>query len=196
MPTRRLASFLLGLWLGGSVFMTFVATQNFASVDRLLNSPDPAAAKMIRTLGLENARMLLRHQVAEQNRFYFESWEWSQIALGIALVVTLFFASKGNLWVLGFSLAMLILVIFVRVMVTPEITGLGRGIDFVPKGVPSPARDQFWRFHAAYSGIEVMKLIIGVGLVGYLFWHRAKRKSRGRREVDEVDDADHRHVDR
>jgi len=46
---------------------------------------------------------------------------------------------------------------------TPEITRLGRAIDFVPPGTSSADRTRFWTLHGAYSGSELVKL--GLGLV-------------------------------
>src|SRR5712692_8460340 len=55
MHFRRLAAFLLGIWLGGSVFMDMVATQNFHSVDRLLAAPSPQVEERIQALGGRDA---------------------------------------------------------------------------------------------------------------------------------------------
>lgn len=60
MHSRRLSCFLLGLWLGGSLFMAWLDTGSLRSVDRLLEQPHPAVALQIETLGRDNARPLLR----------------------------------------------------------------------------------------------------------------------------------------
>src|SRR6266581_5531560 len=76
---------LLGAWIAGSLFMILVATQNFRSVELLLASPAGAAAQIDR-MGHDEARAFLRYQVSEQNRWYFETWEKIQLALGLALL--------------------------------------------------------------------------------------------------------------
>ena len=86
MHTRRLSSLLLGAWLAGSLFMWMVATQNFRSVDRLLESPSPQASTQFDKLGRDGARTLLRYHVGEQNRWYFETWELAQIVVGALLI--------------------------------------------------------------------------------------------------------------
>ena len=61
MHFHRLAALLLGAWLGGSVFMDMVATQNFRSVDRLLSAPPMQVAERIQVLGGHDAaRVFLR----------------------------------------------------------------------------------------------------------------------------------------
>src|SRR2546426_8407192 len=88
MNIRHFACWLVGAWIAGSLFMIMVATQNFRSVDRLLASPG-RAARQVEKMGHDEARTFLRYQVSEQNRWYFETWEKIQLALGLAVLATL-----------------------------------------------------------------------------------------------------------
>src|SRR3954453_6506925 len=85
MKIHHLSCSLLGAWIAGSLFMIMVATQNFRSVDRLLAAPGRAGAE-VEKMGHGEARTFLRYQVSEQNRFYFETWEKIQLALGLAVL--------------------------------------------------------------------------------------------------------------
>ena len=69
---------------------------------------------------------------------------------------------------------------------------VGRLIDFVPHAASSAERDIFWRFHGAYSVVELLKLALGLFLSGRLVFGR----NRIAGQVDVVDEADHRHVNR
>src|ERR1700674_5746302 len=90
MHLQRFATFLLGAWIAAGLFMGMLATQNFRSVDRLLAAPAPEAGERIQTLGgRDAARVFLRHQASELNRFYFAAWERVQIGLGLALLLVL-----------------------------------------------------------------------------------------------------------
>src|SRR5229473_8285647 len=93
MKIQHLCCTLLGAWIAGSLFMILVATQNFRSVELLLASPAGAAAQIDR-MGHEEARAFLRYQVSEQNRWYFETWEKIQLALGLALLAALWRQGK------------------------------------------------------------------------------------------------------
>jgi hypothetical protein len=179
---------LLGAWIAGSLFMIMVATQNFRSVDRLLAAPGRAGAQ-IETMGHSEARTFLRYQVSEQNRWYFETWEKIQLALGVALLAAALRQGK-----ILFRLAVLMfgLLLVERFYLTPEIIRLGRIIDFVPQAISSPERDTFWRYHAAYSAVELLKLALGFLLSGRLIFGRERIGN----QVDVVDEADHSHVDR
>jgi len=132
MKIRYFTGWLLGGWIAGSLFMILVATQNFRSVDRLLAEPRTAAGR-IEQIGRDEARTFLRYQVSEQNRWYFETWEKIQLALGGVLLVVAFTGLREQR---GFGLLvtlMFVLLLLERFYVTPEIVRLGRLIDFVPQ---------------------------------------------------------------
>ncbi|HZT31157.1 MAG TPA: hypothetical protein VFA33_14810 [Bryobacteraceae bacterium] len=194
MHFRRLACFLLGAWLAGSLFMALVAIENFRSVDRLLDRPAPAAARQFEALGHDAARTLLRYQVSEQNRWYFQAWGAGQLFLGLGLLLVLVFGSTETLFSLVLAGLMLVVAGVQHFALTPEIVALGRVIDFVPLTAVSADRGRFWTMHSLYSGAEVLKWLIGFVLAGKLVIG-TRKLSRGFRQVDTVNKSDHRHVD-
>jgi|SRR2546426_6292824 len=184
MHFRRLASLLVGAWLMGCLFMDLVATQNFRSVDRLLSTPSAQASEHIRAMGGHDAaRAFLRYQVSEQNRWYFENWERIQIGLGLLLLLVLLFGSVPDRFAVWLTVLMLAAVLAMHFFLTPEITRLGRSIDFTPQGTPSSERARFWNFHGAYSGAELVKLGLGVALAARLL-RRKKRLEIAGSDVD------------
>ncbi|HTA69761.1 MAG TPA: hypothetical protein VK776_15845 [Bryobacteraceae bacterium] len=192
MHYSRVSAFLLGGLLIGSLFMGFVATGNFQTVNEILKSPPPQAEKMIQQLGAENARLLLRYQAGEENRLFFESWEMAQLVLGLFLAGLLFLTGKSRL-LAGLAGAMVILTIFQHFKITPELIWQGRSIDFATVTADPAARQQFFKLHAAYGVMEVVKLLLMVAIGVGLFPRR--RRSTQRVEIDAVDYAHHRHVD-
>src|SRR5690242_11769627 len=106
MRSRRLACFLLAVWITGGVFMAWVATENFRSVDRLIGNANPLATMEFRTLGVDASRNLLRYQVSEQNRFYFETWEIAQLLLGLFFFFFLLFCTREGKYSLLVALLM------------------------------------------------------------------------------------------
>lgn len=193
MHTRRLATFLLGAWITGSLFMGFVAIQNFEGVNRVLEAPVEPAQRMIQILTYWPARSLLRYQASEFNRFYFERWEWTQIILGVALAITLLVGTRGNWIAVSVCLFMLLLVLFQRFFVMPEITWSGRALDFDSE---SPLRGRFVRLHVIYSAVEITKMVLAFGLTTYLFAFRGRLHSRSSKEVNAINHAHHGHIDR
>ena len=69
--TRSWAMFCMALWLMGTVSMAIVATQNFYTIDRLLDAQsNPAFTAAIDKFGRAEARDLLRYFGLTQSDFY------------------------------------------------------------------------------------------------------------------------------
>lgn len=169
--------------MGGGLFMDMVVTQNFRSVDRLLARPAPPAAQQFEKLGPTAARILLRHQVSEQNRWYFETWGMIETGMGVLLLVILLFGSSEKYFLLMVALVMLLIAILQRFALTPQMVFLGRIIDWVPVDQASPERSRFWLMHNAYVGLEVANWALGILLTGKLLL-------RGRRRGAAVEEAE------
>jgi len=155
--------------------MDMVVTQNFRSVDRLLAKPAPGAAQQLDKLGPVAARVLLRHQVSEQNRWYFETWGLMETAIGAALLLILLFGSTEKNFTLLLALLMLLIAILQRFALTPWMVALGRIIDWVPIDQPSPERSRFWMLHNAFVGLELLKWALGFFLTAKLVFRGRKR---------------------
>ena len=56
---------------------------------------------------------------------------------------------------------MLAIVIAMLVYLTPAIVSLGRSLDFVPHDPAPPGMQRFWILHAAYTSLEMIKLLVG-----------------------------------
>jgi hypothetical protein len=162
----KMIFFLMGAWMVGSVMMAFVATQNFRAVDRVLAAP--AGADLHRKLdGIspDDARMILRHLASEMNRYYFRVWEWTQFVVG-GLVLMLFVRSgRSDALVPALIVAMLAIVLVFLVFLTPTIVTLGRSLDFVSRTPLPPQYARFWRFHITYTLLELVKLLLGAGVL-------------------------------
>lgn len=183
MHTRRFSMLILGAWVGLTLAMMFVAIENFRGVDRLLESLQGESAKVFAKMGHEQGRMFLRFQVSELNRYFFDYYGIAQLALGFLLALTLLFATNGNKIILGVTLGLIGLVAFQRFLLFPEITYLGRLLDFQTSA--SAIRSRFWSFHQMYSVSEIVKLLIFIGL-GAKMLVRTDRPRRSRAvEVDE-----------
>jgi hypothetical protein len=171
MHHQRIAAFLLGAWIVGSLFMIFVATQNFRMAD---------------TLGDANTHATLRDMAGRLNQVFFVAWERAELALGIALTGILFFGAKKRLQG-TLSAAVLLLVAVQHLQVTPQMLTLSAHLDSAAQA------SQFAKLHAIYGVLEVVKLVIAFALAALLLpsWRR-----RAAVQVEPVDYAHHGHVDR
>ena len=57
---------------------------------------------------------------------------------------------------------MLAIVVLMLVYLTPAIVSLGRELDFVPRDPAPPGMSRFWVLHAAYTSLEMIKLLVGI----------------------------------
>ena len=172
MHYRRISAFLLGAWIMGSLFMIFVAIQNFRMAD---------------TLGNPDTHAVLRDMAGRLNQVFFVNWERVELALAISLTAILLLGARRRVQA-GLSAALLILVAIQHFGVTPQMLSLSAQLD------NAAAADQFGKLHAMYGILEVVKLV-GLSTLAVILlpsW-------RGRNaavEVHTVDYAHHGHIDR
>ncbi|MBI4875887.1 MAG: hypothetical protein HY822_14720 [Acidobacteria bacterium] len=193
MSNRRFVICLLGMWLAGSLFLAAVASYNFRAVEQVLAAPPRPAAKTIDTLGPDSARMLLRYQVSELNRAYFEYWGLAQLALGTAVFALLLFGTSEGKWAVALSLVAVLIAVVQRFLLTPDLVNYGRQLDFSLNEARVAERARLAALHGAYSGAELFKWALMFGVLGLLI-RRGERKRRSVRKIHPVDNADHPHV--
>src|SRR5260370_42377769 len=102
MHTRRMATFLLGVWIGGGLLIAYVTLQNMGSAARAMTDPAPPAAQRLERLGDADARPLLRYQAVEQNRRALYLWETPQFPLGFTLLPWRYLGTPRRIQPLGF----------------------------------------------------------------------------------------------
>lgn len=168
---QRWALVAMGAWLAGTVCMSVVATENFYTIDRLLaGSPNGAFRAAVQQIGQPQGRDLLRYLSSELNRLYFQSWNVTQLVLG-ALVLWLLSdwgqtrSPRSAKWGV---IAMLASVVLMLAWLTPAIVSLGRELDFVPRDPAPPGMQRFWILHAAYTSLEMLKLLAGIIVTAWI----------------------------
>jgi hypothetical protein len=181
---RRLAAFLVGAWLAGSLFMDATAIANFHSVDRFLGDPGIPSAELIHNFGHGHTRTILRRAAGETNGWLFEQWEWIQLGVGLCLLLVLIYGSRPPKLLIGLCLVMILLVLVERFALTPEIVRLGRIIDFLPDDPKVPDRLTFGVYHGAYSAVDIIKLLVGFTIAGVLIVRRQPDPQMFAREAE------------
>lgn len=172
MDQRRVSAFLLGAWIMGSLFMIFVAIQNFQMAD---------------TLGSSETHAALRDMAGRLNQVFFVNWERAELALGILLTAALVFGVRSRLQS-SLSGALLILVAIQHFAVTPQMLSLAAHLD------NASAVDQFGKLHAIYGIMEVGKLV-GLSTLAVILIPSWRSRSASV-DVQSVDYAHHGHIDR
>jgi len=195
MHARRLACMLLGFWLAGSILMTFIAADSANSADRLLLDHGAAASERIKEMGQEEARMMLAYPVRQQARWWLEEWANLELILGALFFLFMLFGTKEGKITLSFTLGICAIVLFQRFFTLPQLLYLGSVMDFVPANVVMPERNQLLVSQNVFTGVDIFKDLVMLGMAAY-FIARTPRSSHSGNQVNLVDKADYRHVDR
>ena len=156
---------LLSAWLILTPVMWFAATRSFSTVDRVLRTANPQFSEAIKGMAEGEARVVLRHLASEINRSFFWGYGLAQIVLGGVLVLLLWRSTPRDALGFGVVCFMLGLVLILTLALTPMIISLGRSIDFLPRNPPPPVMPRFWALHGAFTGLDGVKFLAGLGLL-------------------------------
>jgi hypothetical protein len=192
MHYRRIVALLLGLWLGGALVMAWFGARSFQTVNRVMNASNPVFAVQTRPLGQANTRLVLRHAIAEENRYLFQTWEYMQLILGIGFFSYLLFGTLEGKFSLGLALALLLITAVQRFGLSTELGNLGKTLDYLPRDIAVAERAKFWLLHSAYLGAEALKFAVALVLLTVVL--RKTRSVDSVNKFDMVDKANHRHV--
>ncbi|HTS66647.1 MAG TPA: hypothetical protein VMH28_31705 [Candidatus Acidoferrales bacterium] len=192
MHYRRIVCLILGLWFGGGIVMSWFGARSFATVTDVMNQSNPGFALQTKPLGPAATRTVLRHEVAEMNRWLFQFWESLQLLIGVFFFCYLLFGTMEGKLTLFVALLMLVLAAIQRIAVSPALGGLGASLDYLPAASVAPERAKFWMLHSAYIGMELAKL--GLGVIVCALVLRRPRVVDPLNQLDLVDQKHHRHT--
>lgn len=163
--TSMLKVAILSAWLILTPVMWFAATKSFSTVDRVLGTANIQFDEATKGMAVGQTRVVLRHLASEINRSFFWGYGLAQIVLGGALVLLLWRTTPRDTLGFGVVCFMLGLVLILTLALTPMIISLGRSIDFVPRNPPPPVMPRFWALHGAFTGLDGVKFLAGLGLL-------------------------------
>lgn len=159
---RSWAIVCMAVWLTGTVAMAIVATENFYRIDPIIEAQqNPAFAADNEKLGRDAIHEVMYYYSSELNRLYFQWWNLAQFAVGI-LALWLIVKMPGTARAKWEVVAMLGIVLFLTVLITPRIVSVGRSLDFVPRVPPPEGLRTFGLLHATYTVLDGILLILGV----------------------------------
>ena len=160
-----MATAILGVWIGITLFMWFAAGKSFSTVERVLQSQNPQFLKITKPLSPADTRELLRNVAAEINRTLFGVYGWAQLVLGAVLLALLLRQTPRDLFAIAITCTMLVFVLILTFVITPQILSVGRSLDFVPRDPAPPDLARFGMLHGAYTMLDGIKLLAGLGLL-------------------------------
>ena len=163
--SQVLAVAILGAWIMSTLCMWFAATRSFSTVESVLKRAEPQFVETTKPLGEAPTRVVLRYMASEINRTLFWGYGALQIGLGAILFLLVWRQTPRRAVDVGVVATMLALSVILTLVITPWITSLGRSIDFVPRNPPPPVMPRFWALHGAFTGLDGVKLLAGIGLL-------------------------------
>lgn len=194
MHTRRAITFLLGIWFATVISVGLVATNNFSVALSVAKTPPIEAARAVGEMGETMTEQLFRFLAAETNRKLFEVSGLLEIGLLALLLGILLVQKYGNRMTVLAGMLMLA-ALASHFLLTPQVVSLGRILDFRAAGTMLDERSRFANMHMAFGILGLFRLAIAGWLTGILLV-RGPNSRRRRGEIDEVDHADNRHINR
>ena len=196
MHTRRLLCSILGMWLAANIIISVSASTNLRMADTTLASPDAPLAKIIKQWGYGTVRQVMRHEAGEVNRYLFAIWGWVSIFFALVVLGMLFSVKAGPAHFAAGGLALL-MTLAMQFLLTPEIAGIGRMLDFVPDNAMMAERSRFASMHRVYAVSQWLVMLPSAGLLAvYIRRNRSRRLSvKPVNQINAVDDADDAHID-
>ncbi len=187
---------LLGMWLAGSFLMTWITVDSFNSAPRIIATHGADFSVRLKSMGREEARMLLAYPVRQQAGWWMEQWGDFEIALGAFLFVFLLLGTREGKVTLGLSLIPIAVAAFQRAFMLPQLLYLGAMMDFAAPNLVVAERGQLEAVRLGFIGVASLEIFAGVVLGIVLIGRQHRRSGLTREEVDAIDKADDRHVNR
>jgi len=163
--TQALAVAILGAWIACTLCMWFAATRSFSTVERVLARAEPPFVETTKPLGEASTRVVLRYLASEINRTLFWGYGALQVGLGAILFLLVWRQTPRSAIDMAVVATMLALASILTLVITPLLVSIGRSIDFLPRHPPPPIMPRFWALHGAFTGLDGVKLLAGVGLM-------------------------------
>jgi hypothetical protein len=196
MHARRFACMLLGMWMAGSALMAWITADSFNAAPRMLATQSPDFGVRLQSMGRAEAGMMLAYPVRQQAAWWMEEWGDFEVALGAAFFVFLLLGTREGKVTLAIALAPLAVAIFQRAFMTPQLLYLGGMLDFVPPNMMAAERGQLDAARMGFILVEALEQVSATVLAVLLIGRQHRRSGLTRQEVDAIDEADDRHVNR
>ncbi|MFY9724178.1 MAG: hypothetical protein WB579_24695 [Bryobacteraceae bacterium] len=194
MHARRLACFILGMWLAAGIVVAWLEREDFQTIQDVLSQPDPAVAERLKAVGAHETYLLMGHVAVEQRQRTVERWESIQLVMGLGFFFFLLFGTREGKLSLAMALLLVGMVALERFLLTPEALSLERIAGFVPGGGSSGEAIRSTILSSTHQGLEIAKWLLQAALAALLILRRNRRSGDPGEQIHVVDKADDGHV--
>jgi hypothetical protein len=191
MHTRRLITFLLGIWFALVVSVSGVSMTSLQVAGNTAKSPPGEPARALFVIGEPMTEQLFRYIASEINRTLFETCGLIELALVLTIGIILFLQNYSRPATI-LAGVLLLGVCASHFLVTPQVVSLGRILDFRPAEMMIAERERLTRLNMLYGALTIFRLLCGGGITVILLHRRSRRRSG---KVDSIDNAEDGHID-
>ena len=196
MHARRVACFILGMWLGAGIVVAWLEREDFQTIQDVLAQPDAAVAERVKALGAHETYLLMGHVSSEQRQRTIRTWENVQLVLAPGFFFFVLFATREGKWPLAAALVLVGIVGLERFLLTPEVLWLSRISDFAHGHAASGAAVARKLLRGTHEGLEITKWVVEAALAGVLALRRGGRSGVARDQFDVIDKPNYGHINR
>ena len=196
MHARRLACFILGMWLAAGLAVAWLERGDFETIGEVLAQPDDAVAQRMKALGAHETYLLMGRVAWEQRQRTTENWESVQLLAGMGFFFFLLFGTHQGKLPLGMGLLLVGIVALERFLLTPEVLSLGRAAGFASGSALSAEDMRRMVLSSTHQGFEITKWIVQAALAAVMIVRRAHRSGGAGDQFQVVDKPNHGHVNR
>ena len=191
MHTRRLITFLLGIWFALVISISGVSMASLQVAGNTAKSPPGEPARALFVIGEPMTEQLFRYIASEINRTLFETCGLVELALVLVIGIVLFLQNYSRAATILAGM-LLLGVCASHFLLTPQVVSLGRILDFRPAEMMVAERERLTRLNVFYGALTVFRLICG-GAITAILLHRKSRRRSGK--IDSVDHTEDGHID-
>ena len=196
MHARRLACFILGMWLAAGLAVAWLERGDFQTIGDVLAQPDDAVAERVKTLGAHETYLLMGRIAWEQRQRTTENWESIQMLVGMGFFFFMLFGTHQGKLPLGMGLLLVGIVALERFLLTPEVLSLGRAAGLAPSPALSGEDMRRTVLSSTHLGFEIAKWIVQAALGAVMIVRRGHRSGDAGEKLQVVDKPNHGHINR
>ena len=196
MHTRRLITFLQGLWFALLLSTAGMALLSPRVADNISKTPPDVPARSLNVIGEKMTGQIFVFVAVEIQRTACEISGWMEIIL-ISILAFLLFIQNYSRMATVIAGVLFVAATAAHFLITPQMIAQSRTLDFRPDEMMLLERARLANLNLMYAVMICLRLLLGAWMTGVMIYRGPNSRLRRRTSrVDAVDDAENSHVDR
>lgn len=195
MHTRRLISFLLGLWFALVLTIGAVTMKSVQIAQQISKTPPGPPSRALVLVGEPMTERIFVFIADEINRTLLETSGLVELAIVFTVACLLFFQNYNRTATI--LAGVLLLAAFAsQFLLTPQLVAQARVLDFRPDEMMLSDRARHANLIRLSGILTVFRLLCGAWITGILLYRGPNSRMRRRGDkIDAIDNSEHSHID-